>query len=231
MSSTDQVEAVETLTRVASLTMGLQEQIEIIRIINPKATVLPTDTEFEIGKRSDQLQFLFKMSVFFFSFLGQLHNSKACWSKLGLPDTTLYFFHVCLTLLGLTTFSCLVHWNTIKLSFDSSTTTIFYEDTGIMEKNFGVLLWGKFPKNELQTMGRKRVTPKVVSTIQPSIKYWKLQVLSCLNTLIHNLAVIFSDQTQMHLTMPNLEEFIPTWQIIFPDTLVLYVQVMHMSVL
>lgn len=48
MSSTDQVEAVETLTRVASLTMGLQEQIEIIRIINPKATVLPTDTEFEI---------------------------------------------------------------------------------------------------------------------------------------------------------------------------------------
>lgn len=65
MSSTDQVEAVETLTRVASLTMGLQEQIEIIRIINPKATVLPTDTEFEIGKRSDQLQFLFKMSGFF----------------------------------------------------------------------------------------------------------------------------------------------------------------------
>jgi len=51
MSSTDQVEAVETLTRVASLTMGLQEQIEIIRIINPKATVLPTDTEFEIGKK------------------------------------------------------------------------------------------------------------------------------------------------------------------------------------
>jgi len=49
--------------------------------------------------------------------------------------------------------------------------------------------------------------------------------------LIHNLAVIFFDQTQMHLTMPNLEEFIPTWQIIFPDTLVLYVQVMHMSVL
>ena len=101
---------------------------------------------------------------------------------------------------------------------------------GIKEKNFGVLLWGKFPKNELQTMGRKRITPKVVSTIQPSIKYWKLLVLSCLNTLIHNLAIIFFDQTQMHLTMPNLEEFIPTWQIIYPDTLVLYVQVMHMSV-
>lgn len=49
MSTDDQVEAVECLTRVASLTMGLQEQMDIIRIINPEATVLPTDTEFEIG--------------------------------------------------------------------------------------------------------------------------------------------------------------------------------------
>ena len=49
MSSDDRAEAVECLTRAASLTMGLQEQMEIIRIINPEATVLPTDTEFEIG--------------------------------------------------------------------------------------------------------------------------------------------------------------------------------------
>lgn len=49
MSSDDQVEAVEFLTRVASVTMGLGEQMDIIRIINPEATVLPTDTEFEIG--------------------------------------------------------------------------------------------------------------------------------------------------------------------------------------
>ena len=49
MSSDDQVEAVEFLTRVASMTMGLGEQMDIIRIINPEATVLPTDTEFEIG--------------------------------------------------------------------------------------------------------------------------------------------------------------------------------------
>lgn len=48
MSSDDRAEAVECLTRAASLTMGLQEQMEIIRIINPEATVLPTDTEFEI---------------------------------------------------------------------------------------------------------------------------------------------------------------------------------------
>lgn len=51
MTSDDQVEAVELLTRVASVTMGLREQMDIIRIINPEATVLPTDTEFEIGTR------------------------------------------------------------------------------------------------------------------------------------------------------------------------------------
>ena len=51
MTSDDQVEAVELLTRVASVTMGLREQMDIIRIINPEATVLPTDTEFEIGAR------------------------------------------------------------------------------------------------------------------------------------------------------------------------------------
>lgn len=49
MTSDDQVEAVELLTKVASVTMGLREQMDIIRIINPEATVLPTDTEFEIG--------------------------------------------------------------------------------------------------------------------------------------------------------------------------------------
>lgn len=48
MTSDDQVEAVEFLTRVASATMGLREQMDIIRIINPEATIHPTDTEFEI---------------------------------------------------------------------------------------------------------------------------------------------------------------------------------------
>ena len=95
MSAADQVEAVETLTRVASLTMGLQEQIEIIRIINPMATVLPTDTEFEIGKKWSTSSFI--QDVCFFSFSDQLQNSKACWSKLGVPYTMLNFFHVCLT--------------------------------------------------------------------------------------------------------------------------------------
>jgi len=35
--------------------MGLREQMEIIRIINPEATVLPTDTKFEIGTLIDCL--------------------------------------------------------------------------------------------------------------------------------------------------------------------------------
>jgi len=54
MTSNDQVEAVESLTRVASVTMGLREQMDIIRIINPEATVLPTDTEFEIGMQQSE---------------------------------------------------------------------------------------------------------------------------------------------------------------------------------
>ena len=49
MSSDDQVDTVEYLTRVASMTMGLREQLEIIKIINPDARVLATDTEFVIG--------------------------------------------------------------------------------------------------------------------------------------------------------------------------------------
>ena len=65
MSSEDQVQAVEILTRVASVTMGLKEQMDIIRIINPQATVLPTDTEFEIGKmRSSVFIDLFSFFVF-----------------------------------------------------------------------------------------------------------------------------------------------------------------------
>lgn len=95
MSSTDQVEAVETLTRVASLTMGLQEQIEIIRIINPKATVLPTDTEFEIGKKiNDQLQFLFKMSVFLVSQVNCIIPKLAGQNLVC--QTPRYIFFICI---------------------------------------------------------------------------------------------------------------------------------------
>ncbi|EDO40871.1 predicted protein [Nematostella vectensis] len=48
MTSDDQMEAIEYLTRLASTTLGLHDQLEIIRIISPSARVLPTDTEFVI---------------------------------------------------------------------------------------------------------------------------------------------------------------------------------------
>lgn len=63
MSSDNQVEAVELLTRVASMTMGLREQMDIIKIINPEATVLPTDTEFEIGNYGIWLKMKFPWSI------------------------------------------------------------------------------------------------------------------------------------------------------------------------
>ncbi|CAB3999317.1 Hypothetical predicted protein [Paramuricea clavata] len=48
MTSSQQTETIEHLTRVVSSSMGLREQIDVIRIVNPKAVVTATDTEFEI---------------------------------------------------------------------------------------------------------------------------------------------------------------------------------------
>lgn len=49
MTVTEQQGAVESLTHIVSSTMGLREQLDVIRILNPKAVVSATDTEFEIG--------------------------------------------------------------------------------------------------------------------------------------------------------------------------------------
>ena len=49
MTSLQQRETITHLTQVVSSTMGLREQLDIIRIVNPKAVVSATDTEFEIG--------------------------------------------------------------------------------------------------------------------------------------------------------------------------------------
>lgn len=86
MSSDNQVEAVELLTRVASMTMGLREQMDIIKIINPEATVLPTDTEFEIGNYGIWLKMKFPWSIFLswnyscckysFKICGQVTNER-----------------------------------------------------------------------------------------------------------------------------------------------------------
>ncbi|KXJ25018.1 Protein FAM199X-B [Exaiptasia diaphana] len=48
MNSEDQLQSIEYLTRVVSTTLGLREQLDIIRIISPDATVSSTDTEFFI---------------------------------------------------------------------------------------------------------------------------------------------------------------------------------------
>ncbi|XP_031550555.1 protein FAM199X-B-like [Actinia tenebrosa] len=48
MSSSNQMESIEYLTKVVSSTLGLREQLDVIRIISPEATVSATDTEFFI---------------------------------------------------------------------------------------------------------------------------------------------------------------------------------------
>ena len=50
MSNTQQVSVIEDLTKIISNEMGLREQMEVIRIINPEASISSTDTEFVIGK-------------------------------------------------------------------------------------------------------------------------------------------------------------------------------------
>ena len=48
MTSSQQRATIEHLTQVVSSRMGLREQLDVIRIVNPKAVVSATDTEFEI---------------------------------------------------------------------------------------------------------------------------------------------------------------------------------------
>lgn len=50
MSDDEQSKAVEYLTRIINDEMGLREQLEIIRILNPDTKLKPTDTQFIIGK-------------------------------------------------------------------------------------------------------------------------------------------------------------------------------------
>ena len=51
MTLSQQRETIEHLTQVVSSSMGLREQLDVIRIVNPLAVVSSTDTEFEIGMR------------------------------------------------------------------------------------------------------------------------------------------------------------------------------------
>lgn len=45
----EKASVIEELSRVISNELGLREQLEVIRIINPSAEVSPTDKEFVIG--------------------------------------------------------------------------------------------------------------------------------------------------------------------------------------
>ncbi|XP_033751401.1 protein FAM199X-B-like [Pecten maximus] len=48
LSPVERVQVVEDLSHIVSRELGLREQMEVIRIINPGASVSPTDTEFVI---------------------------------------------------------------------------------------------------------------------------------------------------------------------------------------
>jgi hypothetical protein len=50
MNNEEQVNIVENLTRIINDDMGLREQLEVIRILNTDAKLLPTDRQFIIGK-------------------------------------------------------------------------------------------------------------------------------------------------------------------------------------
>lgn len=50
MSVEEQSDAVKTLIRIINDEMGLREQLEIIRILNPDVKFKQTDTQFKIGK-------------------------------------------------------------------------------------------------------------------------------------------------------------------------------------
>ncbi len=50
MNNDEQINIIDVLTRIINDEMGLREQLEIIRILNPDVKLLPTDTQFVIGK-------------------------------------------------------------------------------------------------------------------------------------------------------------------------------------
>ena len=52
MSIKEKTATLEHLMETVSEKLGLREQLEIIKIINPNARLLPTDTEFFIGKQT-----------------------------------------------------------------------------------------------------------------------------------------------------------------------------------
>jgi len=52
MEENERSKAVDCLTKIINDEMGLREQLEIIRILNPDAKLRPTDKQFVIGRLS-----------------------------------------------------------------------------------------------------------------------------------------------------------------------------------
>lgn len=61
MDDDERSKTVKALTRIINDEMGLREQLEIIRILNPDIKLKPTDTQFVIGN----FFFLFILNQFF----------------------------------------------------------------------------------------------------------------------------------------------------------------------
>lgn len=51
MDDDEHSKTVKALTKIINDEMGLREQLEIIRILNPDTKLKPTDTQFIIGKK------------------------------------------------------------------------------------------------------------------------------------------------------------------------------------
>ena len=49
MTHSEQMTTIQELSDVISHKMGLREQLEVIRIMNPQANVMCTDAEFVVG--------------------------------------------------------------------------------------------------------------------------------------------------------------------------------------
>ncbi len=55
MADDERCRTVDLLTKIVNDEMGLREQLEIIRILNPDAHLKRTDTQFVIGKHDSSL--------------------------------------------------------------------------------------------------------------------------------------------------------------------------------
>ncbi|KAL5007655.1 hypothetical protein ScPMuIL_016461 [Solemya velum] len=76
LSVNEQLAVIEHLSRLISSQLGLREQLEVIRLINPTAKVSPTDTEFVINIESIDEEKFQKIQTFV-----KLRSRSCCESE------------------------------------------------------------------------------------------------------------------------------------------------------